>query len=928
MDAERWQKIKSIFDAAQELERTKREKFLEAACGGDARLKTEVENLLESFDKAGEFMDEPAAVEAASLFEENPSSADWTLNDSGDIKFVAGTILASRYRIIGLLGKGGMGEVYQAEDIKLRQTVALKFLPDELEKDSAALRRFHAEVRIARQVSHQNVCRVFDIGEIDGRHFLSMEFVDGDDLSSLLRRIGRLPSDKAIEISRQLCVGLHAIHDAGILHRDFKPANIIIDGKGKARITDFGIAGIEAEIAKDEMRVGTPAYMSPEQIAGKEISQRSDIYALGLVLYKIFTGKQAFQSDSIPDLIRKHQTETPTNPSDFVKGIDPLVEKIIFQCLEKNQKDRPPSALHVAMALPGGNPLQVALEAGETPSPEMVAAAPKQGALQPKVALALLAAFFFLFILMTVLHQKHKSYNFAPLEKSPEVLAEKSRTILEKFGYSNQTADTAYRFEIDSSFLHSVPENTTDIARIKTMLGYGQPFEIYFLYRQSPRYLEPKESGNVTEFEPPLNVANMANVKLDARGRLFEFVAVPPTAAPEEKTESDWNALFTEAGLDVSKFEEIESNQTPPIFADEKRAWKGVLADSPDIPVRVEAAFFSGKPVYFRVAAPWNSANEEAGIAGSTSYKIGVGAVISIYFLVIVGSIYLAYRNLKVGRGDLRGALKLTIFLFLLHFAGQIIYADHVPSVWGEMSIIYQTFSYSLVSALFVGLIYIALEPFVRRYWSELLISWNRLLKGDFRDPLIGRDALVGGILGIGHTLGINLGALFVAWIIGTNGVLNEAFAFHPVNGFSGTIFIVTNFLADAVLGGFILLFILLGFYMLLKRKNLSVFLLFFLMFALQSLFFVLTQHWGFIFSAIINSACFALALSRFGLVGVISFWMCFYLSYLFPVTFDSSNLYFPNTIMTFVLAFGLAIYAFYISIAGQKIFETKILED
>ena len=226
-----------------------------------------------------------------------------------------------------------MGEVFKAEDIKLNQTVALKFLPDKLEKDKSALERFHAEVRNARQVSHKNVCRVFDIGEIDGRHFLSMEFIDGDDLSSLLRRIGRLPSDKAIEISRQLCFGLAAIHEAGILHRDLKPANVIIDSRGKARITDFGIAGIEEELTGGEIRVGTPAYMSPEQITGKEVTPKSDIYSLGLLLYEIFTGKQTFQADSIDDLLRKQQTTAPTNPSEVLKDIDPMLKKLL-QCLE------------------------------------------------------------------------------------------------------------------------------------------------------------------------------------------------------------------------------------------------------------------------------------------------------------------------------------------------------------------------------------------------------------------------------------------------------------------------------------------------------------------------------------------------------------------------------------------------------------------
>src|SRR5256885_10986447 len=153
-------------------------------------------------------------------------------------RFVPGTILAERYRIVGLLGEGGMGKVYRADDLKLGQPVALKFLPPALASDPLGLIRFRNEVRVAREVTHANVCRVYDIGEAESQHFISMEYVDGEDLKSLLRRIGRLPQDKAVEIARQLCMGLAAAHDKGVLHRDLKPANIMIDGRGKARITD------------------------------------------------------------------------------------------------------------------------------------------------------------------------------------------------------------------------------------------------------------------------------------------------------------------------------------------------------------------------------------------------------------------------------------------------------------------------------------------------------------------------------------------------------------------------------------------------------------------------------------------------------------------------------------------------------------------
>src|SRR5580700_1763685 len=156
--------------------------------------------------------------------------------------FSPGTVLVERYRIVALLGRGGMGEVYRAEDLKLGIVVALKFLPASLQHDAAALAGFHSEVRNARQVSHPNVCRVYDIGEVNGQHFLTMEYIDGEDLASLLRRIGRLPADKALETAHQICAGLAAAHDCELLHRDLKPANIMLDGRGRVRITDFGLA--------------------------------------------------------------------------------------------------------------------------------------------------------------------------------------------------------------------------------------------------------------------------------------------------------------------------------------------------------------------------------------------------------------------------------------------------------------------------------------------------------------------------------------------------------------------------------------------------------------------------------------------------------------------------------------------------------------
>src|ERR1700745_3863645 len=194
-------------------------------------------------------------------------------------RFAPGALLGGRYRISGLLGRGGMGEVYRATDLALGQAVALKFLPQEAAGNPRLLERFHGEVRVARLVSHPNVCRVFDIGEIEGTPFISMEYVDGEDLASLLTRIGRLPSDKAIETARKLCAGLAAAHDRGVIHRDLKPQNIMMNKRGDVVIMDFGLAAIADQISGAEVRNGTPAYMAPEQLKGTGVTARSDIYS-------------------------------------------------------------------------------------------------------------------------------------------------------------------------------------------------------------------------------------------------------------------------------------------------------------------------------------------------------------------------------------------------------------------------------------------------------------------------------------------------------------------------------------------------------------------------------------------------------------------------------------------------------------------------
>src|SRR5271165_3759233 len=458
-----------------------------------------------------------------------PSGTSSAAQDEG--RFVPGMLVAGRYRVISLLGRGGMGEVYRADDLSLGQPVALKFLPERA-TDEATLERFRNEVRIARRISHPNVCRVYDLGQADNQVYLSMEYVDGEDLASLLRRIGRLPADKAVEIARKICAGLAAAHDKGVLHRDLKPANIMLDGRGEVLIMDFGLAGVAHEI--EDVRSGTPAYMAPEQLAGKEVTARSDIYALGLVLYELFTGRAAFDGKTLDQIVRVRRASIPNKPSTFVRELDPAVERVILHCLEAEPENRPPSALAVAAALPGGDALAAALAAGETPSPQVVAAAGEKAGLKPRVAVMSLAIAVAGLVVFYALSAATTVMSRMDLPYSTEVLSQRGRDVVRLLGYSNFPADSAGGYSYDDEFMEyldhegSTHPNWTEVLK-------NRPTILTYWHRQSPDYLIATEfksnllvPGAVDLDDPPPILSGMVQVSLDPQGRLVHLEAIPP----------------------------------------------------------------------------------------------------------------------------------------------------------------------------------------------------------------------------------------------------------------------------------------------------------------------------------------------------------------------------------------------------------------
>ncbi len=649
-----------------------------------------------------------------------------------------------------------MGEVYRADDLRLGQPVALKFLPEGIRNDPVRLAQFHNEVRTARQVSHPNICRVYDIGEVDGHPYISMEYVGGEDLASSLRRIGRFPEDKALELARQLCAGLAAAHERGVLHRDLKPANVMLDGAGKVRVMDFGLAAV-GPVA--DVRAGTPAYMAPEQLLGREVTARSDIFALGLVLYELFTGRRAFTATTIGELVNQHKTRAATPPAQLLSGLDPAIERAIQRCLEPDPARRPSSALAVAAALPGGDPLAAALAAGETPSPEMVAAAGEGTGLSARVAIPVLVAILAGIVGAFALAVRASPLNRMRPEYSGEVLAQKARDAIRQIGYTDRVRDDAYGFLWDDALIEYARNNEKPAPRWDEVLT-RQPSPLIFWYRQSPFALTGLEfhhdlltPGIVNAEDPPPILSGMVHVGLDHEGRLRFLEAIPQQrqepASPVAHT-TDWGPLLSLAGLDASQLQPAEPIWTWLATSDTRMAWTGTWPESKQ-PLRVEAASLRGKPVGFLLIAlwtvPWRTPPPSTG-----RDTLFVVAIIGLLIALLVAAVLLARKNLRENRGDRHSARHLAYGmtgLLLALWASQV----HVvasPGLFGTMFV-------AIATAVFYGVllwtIYLALEPYVRRYWPQTLVSWTTLWTNGARDSIVGRDVLAG--IGYGITMAI-----------------------------------------------------------------------------------------------------------------------------------------------------------------------------
>ena len=547
--------------------------------------------------------------------------------------------------------------------------------------------------------------------------------------------------------------GLAAAHEMGVLHRDLKPANIMLDGRGQVRITDFGLATLTANNARREV-AGTPTYMAPEQLARGETTIQTDLYSLGLVLYELFTGSPCYKAGSIPELMRAHQESWPTHPSVLIADTDPAVERAILWCLEKEPHERPKSTHVVAASLPGRDPLAVALAAGETPSPDMVAAAGGQRGLKRKTATACAIGLAVCLCAILPLARQSQMINRHPPRSTEFLGTEVQRWLEDSLGYAPDKW-------IRGKWLCCGPIRVPGACAI---LVPPPQFPSVCCRTEEPRRAFLFSFGRVESHLPSTYEPEEIGVQLDSAGHLLWFRATPRALLQEvaghgdtQSSPPDWSHWFPEEmiGFRLEQLRDITSVEdglpTPPDPYDQIRIWHcpGELR-RPDS--YIVAAAFCGRPTYFEVVPV---KREPPSDGHFTDY---------LQIIMFPAILCLAYMNYRAGRIERRSMVRVVPIIFITAMLLWLLSAQHVAAV-AEVEVVSLGIATSLLHAGAIAFWYGAVEPLVRKFWPESLITLTRLVQGRLQDPLVGRDLLVGSTCGATVVLMMNIVTLVPCWM-------------------------------------------------------------------------------------------------------------------------------------------------------------------
>jgi serine/threonine-protein kinase len=666
--------------------------------------------------------------------------------------------------------------------------------------------------------------------------------------------------------------------------------------------------------------------MAPEQLAGKGATVRSDLYALGLVLYELYTGKRAFGAPTLADLRTQKESHTPTAPSELRPGIDPVVERVIARCLERDPRHRPASAAQVAASLPGGDPLAAAIAAGETPSPEMVAASGAEGQLRPIVAASLLAVAAAASLLLIVTMERVSLPRRLPLPLPPAVLANEAREILRTVGYSAPPGDSTFGLEYDVEYIDYIGMASAGPRRWDRLDSRA----IVLWYRQSPRPLEHGSFAMLARIgpeDPPLQYSGDALVLVDSQGRLRRLEVLVPQAIASSAPgrEVDWSPLFTAAGLDIGRWRAIEPRWNPLHYSDARASWEGTLPPF-DVPARIEAAAYRGAPVWFDVVLPTaqpsrepDSASAPTGPEFDRRYGL-VGVLVQLFFAI--GTAFLARRNLRMGRGDRRGATRLVIVNGIIGTVAWLLREHHVGTIQ-ELLYVLHNASHLLFTSSLLWLGYVALEPFVRRQWPQVLVSWARLLAGDWRDPLVGRDILIGCTAG---ALVSCLGQMeyFAPVLLG---LTEPALSTPVVAGMTGPLAFLERVIGSAFFVGVMLpmiwLFFLCALRMLLRNTWLAGAVAALLLAPILSWRLISApEPWAILPVALVGNILLLAVLIRVGFLAVAVVGYVITTLNAFPLTFEASAWYAGFGYAALAIVAALALFGFKTALGGQRVFE------
>ena len=660
--------------------------------------------------------------------------------------------------------------------------------------------------------------------------------------------------------------------------------------------------------------------MAPEQLEGKGASVASDIHALGSVLYELLTGVAAIPATrlaEIREIYRKGLAIFP--PSHLAPDIEPQAEAMILKCLATESARRPSSAVEVATAFPGGDALGEALAAGETPSPALVAASGGKGTLPAGVAWSLLAGVLILIGGSITAERYSTVLGLAGFPKSPEVLADHARSIIKSAGYGESAVDSAFGIYSNGGYLGFLARQG-DSRNWRHHLSDSEPGAARFWYRQSSILLEPSNRGaGVTQDDPPQQ-SGMVYVLLDSRGNLRDFRANPDfyEKEPAESRTMDWSPLLAAAEILLSDLKSADPHRVPPVAFDLRASWDGKRLGSP---IHVDGAAFHGKPVYFEVTGEWSEP-----VPATTDWIATVGDTGFIMLAIslwVLGAL-LVRRHLKLGRGDRPGATRVCLYFFVIAVLSGLLPAHltaSVPQIWAVGS---AGVADAMFVTSFLWLFYMSLEPYSRKHFPEMLISWSRMLQGKFRDPLVGRDVLIGALGGCAVGMIVHI-AYLLPMFIPIPKITPLMIFPRAISTPLGSVGFLLGLQVNAMLAALGLTLTLVCGWLWFRNRALAIGLAFLVSLVLGA---PGENYWVTIPLRIIAQLILIFLLLRFGVLtlGIASFVSNVLISY--PLTWEVSRWYAGRSVQAFAVVIALAVYGFYRALGNQPVMARLLAEE